>query len=258
MKVAILDFLRSVSFENAVENMFGFELISVSECQSAMLKFRNYRKPNNSTYWFKLLTIDIFDPMSYYVNITYSEKDIPNRLYQFIIIPDYLTYETQIAIAAKLIVYVHTGQNCHQDITSVQDLLQKAKLKKIQVERTNVQKLAKRYQVLENFTPWHITKQYPKLHVANQNEFNLVKYTNRNDSLYHRYYWNPHKETHYFQFGDSEAKPELLKMKYRRDKQSKSHYFCKNYKNPYDHKMHIRRKMTEVEDYLYDVKHGFA
>jgi hypothetical protein len=258
MKVAILDFLRSISFDNATENMFGFELISLSECQSAMLKFTKYRRPNNSTHWFKLLTIDVFDPMSYYVNICYFEKDIPNRLYQLIVISDHIAYETQIAIAAKLIVYIQSGQNCHQDITSMPDLLQKAKLNKIHVEKTRVQQFAKRYQVSESFTPWPITKQYLELHIANQNEFNLVKYTKRNDSLYHRYYWNPHKVTHYFQFGDSEVKPELLKIKYRRDKQSKSHYFCKNYKNAYDHKMHNRSKVTEVDDYLYDVKHGFA
>jgi hypothetical protein len=251
-KVTILDFLQYIDFQNANENMFGFELISLDECKAAICKFKQYKKVNNPN---NVLSIKIWDPMSYYVNICTVEDNTMKRLNQLIIVPDNIVYETQIAIAAKLIVYVQSGQNCHLDTCSMPFLLEKAKLNNVYVERTFMQRLAKRFQPGESFIPWPNTEDHwPELHVANQNEFNLVKWTHRNDKLYHRYYWNSQRETHYFEFGDHEIKSELLKVKYHRDKESKSVYCWK--RKHYGKKQ--SKKIMEVDDYLFDVKHGFA
>jgi hypothetical protein len=250
-KVTILGFLQSIDFQNANDNMFGFELISLDECKAAICKFKQYKKVNNPN---NVLSIKIWDPMSYYVNICTVEDNTMKRLNQLIIVPEKIAYETQIAIAAKLIVYVQSGQNCHLDTCSMQFLLEKAKLNNIHVERTLMQRLAKRFQPGESFIPWSNTADhYPELHIANQNEFNLVKWEKRFDKLYHCGSWGLHKETHYFKFG-YHTRSEIFKVKYHRDKESKSVHCWK--RKHYGKKQ--PRKIMEVDDYLFDVKHGFA
>ncbi len=263
-KVSIFDFLKSIDFVNANDTMFGFELISLSECHLAMKKFqqkylRLSKKTRALTQCLNDLTVDLLDPMNYYVIIHNLKYKILERLNQLIVVPTHMVYETQVALATKLIVYVQSGQDCHQSITSMKDLIEKAKLNSIHVKRTRIQQFAKRYKPPESFVPWsNIADSYPEMHVANQNELNLVKWANRNRHLYPRGRWMMNNETQYLEFGDHEIKSELLKLKHNRDRGSKSHYYWKGnrcYKSSYWRGSH-EYKVSDIDEYLYDSKHG--